>query len=139
MKMKTAVWLLVVVLAGMAVTPASATTSTIGRSDMLLFIGDGISVVANAATIATGNHNAVLGWVGVGLGVCSMAVGFTTDDGNWLAGCGGVAAAFGIASLSIGLGSKDEELGTHQLKVVPGLARSTDGEIETRLTLKLDF
>jgi hypothetical protein len=135
---KITVWMLVVALAGIAARPTSATTEvSFGRSDMLLLMGDGISIVANAATMATGDRNPVMGWLGVGLGAASMIIGFTSEDGGSLAAGGVIAAAAGILSLTGG--REDEELDTHNLKLVPGFARGTDGEIETRLTLKLNF
>jgi hypothetical protein len=134
--MKTRRWLLVVILVGLAAPQASADTESVSRSQMILFLADGISALPNTVTVLAGDGDAVMGWIGVGVGALSMVAGFTSEDGDWLAACGGIAVGMGVLSL---VGSReDEELGTHQLRLVPGLAR-TDGALEPRLTLKLNF
>ena len=137
--MKTRLWLLVVILVGLAAPQASADTQSVSGPQLLLFLADGVSAVPNTVAVLTGDGDTAMGWIGTGLGALSMAIGFTTEDGAWLAASGGIAMAMGLCSVILAGEPKDEELlGTHQLKLVPGLAR-TDGALEPRLTLKLNF
>jgi hypothetical protein len=136
--MKTTVCLLVVILAGLAASRASAGTDSLGSAKAPLLLADAISVAANTNTAFTGNGGTTMGWIGVGVGALSMAVGLTTDDAEWLAASGGIAAGMGLCSILLSGHREQEETATRQLKLVPGLSR-IDGALEPRLTLKLNF
>ncbi len=136
--MKTRLWLLVVILVGLAAPQASAGTDSLGSAKVPLLLADAVSVAANTSTAFGGDRGPAMGWIGVGVGALSMAVGLTTEDGEWLTSTGGIAMGLGLYSILLTRESKSEQLGTHQLKLVPGLKR-TDGALEPRLTLKLNF
>lgn len=140
--MKLSVLTLIVVMAGLVVTPAPAAAQDIelggGAAVMgLLVVTDAVSLVANTILVAKGDGSTTMGWVGGCAGALTAVIALTTSDiDDWVAPAGAAVMGMGIWSATLA-GHRKNDLGANYLEFEPGVARRTDGAVEARLTLTL--